>query len=165
LTRRFANNAIDKNEDAHFVIKAVLKNGDIYALDLTGAQYGHFDPVLPWQKYVESRASEVRTLVPLDQVRIRNNLRCEESGREGLVISANAFATSQMEQALGKWVSENLPLEAMLNLPDDSFKQKRAELLGVLKATLQDFKTSLTLEDVLKARLKFIEEGRFFYPL
>ncbi len=97
--------------------------------------------------------------------RLKQNRLCEMPGWEGVIFSANAFATSQMEQALDKWVSENLSLEAMLKLPEDSFKQKRAELLEVLKATLQDYKTSLTLEDVQTARLKVMEEGRLFYSL
>jgi len=156
---------MSEDSDGHIVTKLALKNGETYVLDLVGAQFGHFDPVMPWQDYVECRASEIEKTVSFGHSRLKQNRLCEMPGWEGVMFSANAFATSQMEQALHKWVSENLSLEAMLKLPEDSFKQKRAELLEVLKATLQDYKTSLTLEDVQTARLKVMEEGRLFYSL
>ncbi|CZT53010.1 uncharacterized protein RSE6_14441 [Rhynchosporium secalis] len=42
----------------HEIIKVKLQNGgEEYALDFSGAQYGYFEPVIPWLKYVESRVA------------------------------------------------------------------------------------------------------------
>jgi hypothetical protein len=32
-----------------------MNSGEKFALDLAGAQYGHHDPVLPWNEYEEER--------------------------------------------------------------------------------------------------------------
>lgn len=39
----------------HDVIKLRLKaGGECYALDLTGAQFGYYDPITPWQEYIDT---------------------------------------------------------------------------------------------------------------
>lgn len=54
---------MSEDSDGHIVTKLALKNGETYVLDLAGAQFGHFDPVMPWQDYVECRASEIEKTV------------------------------------------------------------------------------------------------------
>ena len=47
------------------IIKVVLKNGEMYALDLTGAQFGHFDVISPWQTYVDCQIQHIEKVAPL----------------------------------------------------------------------------------------------------
>ncbi len=40
---------IEDNIGTHVILHVTLGNGEAYVLDLTGAQYGHYDEtVLPW---------------------------------------------------------------------------------------------------------------------
>ncbi|KAH7317879.1 hypothetical protein BKA65DRAFT_483346 [Rhexocercosporidium sp. MPI-PUGE-AT-0058] len=45
----------NNNVKQDFLIIKLLKGGEQYAMDLTGAQYGYFEPVGPLKKYVQSR--------------------------------------------------------------------------------------------------------------
>ncbi|KAL8741934.1 MAG: hypothetical protein Q9184_008326 [Pyrenodesmia sp. 2 TL-2023] len=46
--------------DVHDVLRIVLPNAEILALDLTAAQYGwHESSVMPWDKFMEQRVKEV----------------------------------------------------------------------------------------------------------
>lgn len=51
---------IDNTEFRHSLFKIALHNDELYALDLTGAQYGWFEPLCPWTEVVENRCDEHR---------------------------------------------------------------------------------------------------------
>lgn len=40
----------------HMVWRVTLQSGDVYAIDLTGSQYGWPDPVCPWQECLDQRS-------------------------------------------------------------------------------------------------------------
>lgn len=42
----------------HNPYKATLKNGDIWAVDTTGAQYGYPDPLCPWRDFEQRRSGK-----------------------------------------------------------------------------------------------------------
>lgn len=51
-----ANKFIDTDVYQHELLQITLKNkGGVYALDLTGAQYGYFEPVIAWEEYAATR--------------------------------------------------------------------------------------------------------------
>lgn len=50
------------------IVKVMLKDDKTYAIDITGPQYGHCDPVVPWDLYAQSRIREVVTACPLRDV-------------------------------------------------------------------------------------------------
>ncbi|KAE9380047.1 hypothetical protein N431DRAFT_315648, partial [Stipitochalara longipes BDJ] len=39
----------------HDILKVEIKNGEVYALDLAGAQFGYYDPITPWEEYATTR--------------------------------------------------------------------------------------------------------------
>ncbi|KAI4715359.1 Palmitoyltransferase akr1, ankyrin repeat-containing protein akr1 [Aureobasidium sp. EXF-10727] len=45
----------------HSVLKVVLRSGETYAIDLSGAQYGFYEPVILWSKYRERCIEVVST--------------------------------------------------------------------------------------------------------
>lgn len=47
--------SIDNTCCAHAVYKVTLGCGSVYALDLTGSQYGWFNPVCTWEELLENR--------------------------------------------------------------------------------------------------------------
>lgn len=42
----------------HNLCKATLKNGDIWAVDTIGAQYGYPDPLCPWRDFEQRRSGK-----------------------------------------------------------------------------------------------------------
>lgn len=54
----------------HTVLKVELRDGrerhgEIFAVDLAGAQYGHPEPVLPWKEYEDNRALQNGLVTPV----------------------------------------------------------------------------------------------------
>lgn len=47
--------------DGHKLVKINLANGEQYALDLSGAQYGFSDPLTTWSTYVKERDCKVKS--------------------------------------------------------------------------------------------------------
>lgn len=134
---RFVDNVYDKNNEGHLTVKVVLENGETYALDIAGAQFGYFDPVLPWSQYLESQVKTVKKIVSYGHSRLKGSRKCHKPGAEGQVASAHAFVILVMERAIDQWVSENMTLQAMLKLPEAGYEQKRSELLDALNIALQ----------------------------
>lgn len=49
----------ETNDCFHDVLKVELKRGgEPYILDLSGAQYGYINPVIPWSVYKQSRVQD-----------------------------------------------------------------------------------------------------------
>ncbi|KAH6663159.1 hypothetical protein B0J14DRAFT_662149 [Halenospora varia] len=59
------NGFVDDRPYEHRVVKLCAKNGEEYALDLTGAQWGYFEPIMPWKTYQLSRIFRVTREVKL----------------------------------------------------------------------------------------------------
>ncbi|TVY91988.1 hypothetical protein LAWI1_G002664 [Lachnellula willkommii] len=47
------------DEVRHNVLKLQLRSGELFAVDLSGAQFGHHDPVTSWNEYEKTRVREV----------------------------------------------------------------------------------------------------------
>ena len=45
--------------DEHKVLKATTTNGESYALDIAGVQFGQHTAVVPWQHYVDQHVREI----------------------------------------------------------------------------------------------------------
>ena len=57
------------NTVTHEVLRLALKADDSsYALDLTGAQYGWYEAVVPWSTYCSDRVAKINKTVPLRSV-------------------------------------------------------------------------------------------------
>ena len=55
------NVPMDLAMDEHRVLKATTSNGESYALDVAGAQFGLYTAVVPWRKYVDLHVWEVQS--------------------------------------------------------------------------------------------------------
>ncbi|KAF6233290.1 hypothetical protein HO173_008581 [Letharia columbiana] len=59
LRRRFIRQDWQAAKDKHRVLHVFLKNGEDYALDISGVQFGLRSPVTPWGRYVEEHVGQV----------------------------------------------------------------------------------------------------------
>ena len=47
--------------DEHKVLKATTSNGESYALDIAGAQFGLYTAIVPWKRYVDLHVCEIQS--------------------------------------------------------------------------------------------------------
>ena len=55
----------DTGRYGHHVFRATLKNDDSYIVDLSGAQYGHYDPIVIDRTYFQTRATTMLSCAPI----------------------------------------------------------------------------------------------------
>jgi hypothetical protein len=48
----------------HEILKLTLRSGEIFAVDLSGAQYGYHEPVIGWDEYKQTRVREIEKSYP-----------------------------------------------------------------------------------------------------
>jgi len=139
---------IDDSTDTHTILLVTLNNGEIYVLDLTGAQYGHYDEtVLPWQAYKSHRVLTISRRVPFGYSKINRELEALMiSGWKGKRMGIYQSSLQQLYAASSTWQRENLSLQDMLELSDMAFSSKQREFVQYLKAHLQTHKASLQAE-------------------
>jgi hypothetical protein len=41
------------------MLRVTLVDGSVYAFDISSAQYGHYEPVIPWDQYMEQRVTGI----------------------------------------------------------------------------------------------------------
>ena len=133
----------DNSKQGHAIVQLTLKNSDIYAIDITGAQYGYYDPVIPWDLYVASRVEsiqEIQALGSIEECRRRMRKAMQVTGRTKTIEEEIADVFSAAEEA---WQVENGSLSEMLKLPEDHFVAKQAELLEFVDGRVRERKARL----------------------
>ena len=134
----------DMTEYPHAILRITLRTAEQYAFDLSGAQHGYWEPVVPWATYLQSRtigdAMQGVTFHPLG-----HHLRIFESmpnfGLYGVTMRYNvdfakaaAFACEEFGSAEG-----HVPLSEMLKLPQKAYEGQRANLVGFIAKALEVF--------------------------
>ena len=67
LRRRYTRQGSQAAPDKHHLMHMTLKNGEEYALDMSGMQFGITDPVVPWAFYLEEYVGQVESEVLLKE--------------------------------------------------------------------------------------------------
>lgn len=136
----------DENDYFHQLLRVTLLNGEKYAFDISGAQYGYHESVVPWQQYIDLQVKEIigtdtfgmdRTIAVSDEL-------CGQPGYTGPLMSCNKEFMKVFDSTVRDWQKENITLNAMLKLPEDSFRQRRANLMEYIERILIDFRKSRT---------------------
>ncbi|KAK7905992.1 hypothetical protein LTR67_000717 [Exophiala xenobiotica] len=112
----------------HQVFRVRLKaTQEYFVIDLSNAQFGFFDTVIPWEKYLLDRVSEVRTIDPLgtfDSVALGG--RSMKSVRE---LDLKTFTAVRLEQLFESWLCDNhLTTTDLIAMKGTPFADNCAEL-------------------------------------
>jgi hypothetical protein len=116
-------------------------SGEQYVLDLSGAQYGWYEPVTTWEAFVTSR---VRSFVhPGIQSfgTYRKEFLAMSNGSDfhGSVAKINGHISPEIKRLTQSWEKEqNLMLEKVLRMDDEALEGVRRGLLNHIKLGLQD---------------------------
>ena len=139
----WANGDEDLNDYQHEVLRVTLKNGSVYVLDLTGAQYGYHEPVMTLEAYKESRAEDVMwyKAQPFGYHRnfIKGQCKVDGSWTSAIRCLTEIFYRC-LNDYIKAWQISNMSLPEMLKLRGDTFRANKESFIMGAKATLLKYK-------------------------
>ncbi len=137
----------------HAVIRVTLRSGKSYALDITGAHYGHYEPVVPWDSYMDLRVQQIAHSSKFGgwQSLLYGKVWGSETTEYGIRELYKAF-TLQLNAAMADWQNDNLALSAMLKSPKDAFKRKQSEFIKFIESRFPTPKELKKWEEDLPVR-------------
>ena len=159
-------NGNENNIDyTHKLFRNTLKySGEVYALDLSGAQYGYYDPVTPFETYLEDRSRAI--VVPENPYfgRTRDALMKRLPGSIESVILMNHLVYPYLKLELSNWEKESrISVHRILRYPQEKFTLERQKLLGRLAGVLDGVVDCMKLKHLeFKARLAAEENMEAF---
>ena len=133
-------NESDSSKSEHVILKITINEDEDYALDITGAQLGIYDPVTPWESYQQAHIETPGKTRPLKNLRDSNRLSSKETSSE------NGFDTKRktlnrqfakvFSSASKSWQEQNETFSVMLGLKDETFHTRQRELLAFIDERL-----------------------------
>ena len=117
----------------HEILRVDMKNGESYALDLTSAQYGFLETIVPYAEYMKTRVKEVDAHHALGSTikLMRDDFLRSDPDLGYKIWTYNERFTNEINASMDHWQKHigNLTLSAMLKLPQKEFETKRADLI------------------------------------
>jgi hypothetical protein len=134
----------NKNEYRHDIIKFEQTIGSCeYVLDLTGAQFGHYEPLIPWHEYVITRVGYFEADAGNRYFGGRKAELEELSGVQnamGAIFTINKSTSRELRRVINEWEKENsLTVREMFKLPEGNFKEKQQKLVDRIGLELELF--------------------------
>ncbi|KAL8723983.1 MAG: hypothetical protein Q9181_007040 [Wetmoreana brouardii] len=129
---------VKKDGLTHAIFRVTLANKEEYAIDLTGAQYGHQKECLPWQHYTTSRVERIVEIQPSGAIRIWLE---DDTLKKGFLTSAVQPLKDKSAKELGvaveRWAHYGGDVNVLLASPEGVFEAKRRSLLETVKNTME----------------------------
>ena len=133
---------VDGTDYVHTIIRVTLKNGESYAVDIAGAQYGWHEPVTPWQLYNASRVREIKDVPPFGGTRASYKTRVNNmSEQRKWIHSIKENFAERVDCALAWWQRGNILSIDLLRLPEHEFQKRQTSLLSCVDDFMQRYKT------------------------
>ncbi len=133
----------DNSEYRHAIIKVTLRNGEEYALDISSAQYGYYQPVVPWQQYHDTRIAAVETVRPFGRHRATSRFLEKPKNGNGGIKAVNEEIAEVVNKEVEEWQRRNVKVNRLIRLPEAMYKQKRDELLRRISRAIEDHRDAL----------------------
>lgn len=129
----------------HVIFRVKLHNEDLYAFDLSGAQYGYLETVVPWAHYERTRLSNatnnIVTIKPFDGFRTSLYACIQGSSLRDVIMRYNVTLSEETFSVCNEFVKKegNKPLKEMLKLEKVAFEGKRDRLVSYISKALAKF--------------------------
>lgn len=119
-----------------------MKSGEMYALDMAGAQYGWHESIMPWELYSTSRVREIKAVLPFGGTSIFCKTRAKAMGKqcEWIQHIKEGFAKN-VDEALIWWQRGNISTTDLLRTSENEFQSRKASLLGIVEEFLVLYRT------------------------
>ena len=127
----------DPSECMHTVLH-VYTGTEEYALDMTGAQFGWTECIVPWKFYHDSRLKEMDGTAGFGMIKKVAKAKNNDNGEPmGWYHRVNERFARSVDDAVRLWQKENTELRYLLRLPEREFGEKRGSLLDVVEQSLR----------------------------
>ena len=132
----------DNNEYDHEIMKVTLRSGEVYAIDITGAQHGYYDAVYLWDQYVQTRVQSAGEAMSFGSLKAKycGPEWCDLPGLKGIIKSLGKAFAEAFDHAVGEWQKKGVNVAEMLRMGEEAFVRTREELMGYVAGVLQDLK-------------------------
>lgn len=127
-------------EPDHVAARVTLKlSNDAYALDFTSAQYGYYEPVVPWSRYWAERGSELVETAHSGELRTYH-VKMLRNRSYGSMISLISYELSaSIVPTIIEWEHRNgQEISKMLELPMREFNIQKTDLVQFVDEALQE---------------------------
>ena len=131
-----------KDGTKHKVLRVTLSNGEQYAVDFTGAQYGYKEDCQYWEDYREERVEGDLEVRPLGSTEKWYVEKVKEKPQEGgypfkEMLSIKYHFANELKRSLEIWVKKEGSIDCMLTLPDEEYEGKSKLLLEWVKSSMK----------------------------
>ncbi|PVH78501.1 hypothetical protein DL98DRAFT_590244 [Cadophora sp. DSE1049] len=137
------DNVQDTDFEHEFLEIKLLNGGEEYALDLSSAQYGYFEPIVPWRKYLQTRVSKLATSQHFNYFGGAKDRLVAEKGDtdvKGIIASLNTESAQELMSSTKEWEEEyKMPIMKMMKLPFPEFKMKEKQLVDFIADNLGQY--------------------------
>ncbi len=127
---------------SHEIIKVTLRSGEVFAVDITGAQYGYHEPVTPWTKYEQERifcaisavdpypSSKLLQIDDYNLQELKYFYKLAEGPKPHVFMTALAIMKWHI---LGWQKHENMSLKKWWALPEETLRMKLNDLIHFIE--------------------------------
>lgn len=144
------------NSYRHSILKVILKGGTEWALDLTAAQYGYKEILLPWKDYIKERVKST-ALVSHYGARVDSwfykygpfpakgsamNVNCRDPAELAKAISWHSYELASLIRPSLEASLQDYKISAndLLQTTDDEFETKFDTIVGTAKKEVLSFR-------------------------
>ena len=133
------NNLVFRKDGMHHnIFRITLTSQDQYAVDLTGAQYGHHQDCVPWQDYVAARVDHIMEVNSFGATkRLLAETAFKPPHPRSLLKSLCTSFLGEMELCINLWESRGGSVNTMLALPEEQYFAKKVSFLEFIKTCMK----------------------------
>lgn len=137
-----------------------MKNGETYAVDMSGAQYGWHECITPWQSYNSSKVRKIRDVSPFGRTKVFCKMRADNMGtQQQWIHGMQENFTRCMNDVVAAWQMSNIPCADLFRLPEHDFQHRQASLLYCVDELLQRYKAFQASNGAFDVSGGFTHEG------
>ena len=131
---------IDRTKWRHAVFKVTLKNSEQYALDVSCAQYGWSEPIMPWDIYERSRIQSITKTSEFGSAQKEFRYGYSDNGR---LIHVQYGIMDEFGRTVDEVFDKYRLVVTFdwLRYPEDKFAAEKRALLRILRLRLAKAKT------------------------
>jgi len=139
-------NNIPDNKGEHAALLITMKTSrESYILDTTGAQYGHYEPLIRWEWYDRDRVNQSRP--PLRQAKffdftktyqpVIGTSRADPVEITSIMLSLMDKVVEALLAAIGEWERQHKGLEQLVRLSDDEYQGSSSSTLRSIEERIR----------------------------
>lgn len=133
---------ITADQIGHDLLKVtLLHDGGTFGLDLTGAQYGYYDPVVEWETYATTQVDGFVQRYGIENFAyfggLRDLLEGDYMNPRARVFALNAKISGSLVGMVRRWEDTNMAVWGMLDLPEVEFLETKERFLEIMRSGLK----------------------------